>query len=144
MADRFTTFMNHEISKVNLHLPTQLLNLALTEKMENPGYRTRTKQFVGFDKDELNFIKENIPSMYYRRFELPIYLTRRKNLGAGLYVIGGSEANLYIIQKIINPELEEFHLWRLKKHDGFERYIYNYQLPEIRRRLRTTTVLAFA
>ncbi len=143
MTDKFTTFMNHEIAKVNLHLPTQLLNLALVEKMETPGYRTRKKDFVAFEKEELEFIKEHIPRSYYRRFELPIYLTRRRNLGGGIYVVGGSDVNLYIIKKILNPDLEPFDIWRLKKLEPSERYIYNYQLPAIRRKLRTTTVQAF-
>lgn len=143
-GDRFTSFMNREIANINKHLPVKVFNLEQVMKLKEPGYVNRSREFVEIDKNELEFIRDSLPVTYYRRMEIPIYLTRRRDLGQGLYVVGGSEANLYIIKKCLDESIERFDIWRLKPLKDEDRYIYNYQLATIRKKLPTTTIQAFA
>jgi uncharacterized protein (UPF0216 family) len=144
VSDKFTIFMNHEISNLNTHLPIKTLNLEQILKLSEPGYYTRTKEFVTIDAEELEFIKKSLPVSVYKTVEMPIYLTRRRDMGSGTYVIGGPMANIYLIRKCLNDKIENFDSWRLNSQNHEDRFVYNYNMSTIRKKLPTTTIQAFA
>ncbi len=144
MSDRLSKILNHEIANVNKHLPVRSIPLNMALKMDIPQVRLRNREFMSFDKKELEFIADFFTPNEQREVELPIFLTRRRDLGSGAFFIGGNPANVYVIQKILNPDLPRYMIWKLTAKIDTMRIIYRPQYQEIRKKLKTTTIPAFA
>lgn len=67
-------------------------------------------------------------------------MTRRREMGSGIYVVGGSEANLYLVLSIVR-DLPNFDTWRISGEKDFN--IYTIDLRQIRKKMSSTTVVAF-
>lgn len=136
--------MNHEIAKVNLHLPAKVINLKIALKLEKSGYYNRQKQFITFSKSELELMSKAIPAEYHNLVELPMFLTRRRDQGAGVYIMGGTKYNVYLMRKALDEELPNIEVWNLRILEQSQRIIYRHQIVKIRKMFPTTTVQAFA
>ena len=145
MSNKFDSFINKEISTINLHLPAKIGNLAVLLKAEKKGFINRKKDFIEFDQREFQFIINNIPKEEHSRFELPIFLLRRRDLGKGVYVIGGNLINIYVIKKCLDNSLQSFFIWKLERKDeNAQRILYSNEYAIIRRTFPTTSVTAIS
>ncbi len=139
--DRFTKFMQMEIDKINDHLPAKPLPLNLILKMKEPVYKLRDGDLTSLDLDEIEKIKELIPEKFWNQVLLPIIIIRRRDLGTAAFTVGGSDANLYIIQSIFE-ELPDFDMWKLSKSDK-PKVFYRPHIRDIRKSYPTVTVIGF-
>ncbi len=144
MSDRLFRILENEISKVNSHLPQKVIPLHLLLKMDHPQILTRDGEKTTLDNKEIESIAELFRESELKRISLPIYITRRRDMGKGTFAIGGSIHNIYIVRGVLDDSLPSFNIWKLKDHPVSERIIYNYQLSKIRSKFPTTTVIAFA
>ncbi|MCE7734555.1 MAG: DUF61 family protein [Candidatus Heimdallarchaeota archaeon] len=140
MSDRLSKAIKFEIDSINSHLPIKVLTLRKIILLDKPGVKLRDGHYHEFNESELEQIKEKIPKQYWGHVQLPILMTRRRELGSGIYVIGGSEANLYLITSIVK-ELPKFDIWRISGEKNFR--IYTIDLRQIRKKMPSTTVVAF-
>ena len=60
-------------------------------------------------------------------------------MGSGVYIIGGSEANLYLALSIVR-DLPNFDTWRISGEKDFN--IYTIDIRKIRKEMPSTTVIA--
>ncbi len=141
MSDRLSKAIKFEIDSVNSHLPIKVQTLRQIIQMDNPGVKLRDGHFHEFNLDELTIIKEKIPKQYWGHIQLPILLTRRRELGSGVYIVGGSESNLYLVLSIVR-DLPNFDTWRIKNEKDYT--IYTIDLRKIRKKMPTTTTVAFS
>lgn len=140
MSDRLSKAIKFEIDSINSHLPIKVLTLRKIIQLDKPGVKLRDGHFHEFNKIELDIIKEKIPKQYWGHVQLPILMTRRREMGSGIYVIGGSEANLYLVLSIVR-DLPNFDTWRISGEKDFN--IYTIDLRQIRKHMSSTTVVAF-
>ncbi len=140
MNDRLSKAIKYEIDSINTHLPTKVMTLRKLILMDKPGVKLRDGHFHEFDETELDSIKEKIPKQYWGHVQLPILMTRRREMGSGIYVIGGSEANLYLVLSIVR-DLPNYDTWRISGEKNFN--IYTIDLRQIRKKMSSTTVVAF-
>ncbi|RMG33010.1 MAG: DUF61 family protein [Methanobacteriota archaeon] len=144
MSDRLSKILNHEISEVNKHLPVRTVTLQQALRMDRPGFLSRSREFVSLDKKELELISEWFSQREWGEVELPIFLTRRRDLGPGAFYIGGSVANIYLIRKLIDKDLPSYHVWKLTQKTEKLRVIYRPEYAIVRKHLKSLTVPAFA
>ena len=141
MSDRLSKAIKFEIDSINTHLPTKVMTLRKLILMEKPGVKLRDGHFHEFEANELNIIKEKIPKQYWGHVQLPVLITRRREMGAGVYVVGGSESNLYLLLSIVR-DLPNYDIWRIKEEKKY--VIYTIDLRKIRKSMPTTTTVAFS
>lgn len=141
MSDRLSKAIKFEIDSVNSHLPIKVMTLRKILEMDKPGVKLRDGHFHQFDIEELTAIKEKIPKQYWGHVQLPILITRRRELGTGVYVIGGSESNLYLALSVLK-DLPNFDTWRIRSDKNYT--IYTIDLRQIRKVMSTTTTVAFS
>lgn len=144
MSDRLSKILNHEISEVNKHLPVRTVNLQTALKMDRPGFLNRSKEFVSLDKKELEEISQWFTPSEWNEVELPIFLTRRRDLGAGAFYIGGGVANIYLVRRIIEGNLPSYHIWKLTQNTEKLRVIHRPEYALVRKKLKSLTIPAFA
>ncbi|MHA2402807.1 MAG: hypothetical protein ACXADH_07440, partial [Candidatus Kariarchaeaceae archaeon] len=63
----------------------------------------------------------------------------RRDLGDDVFTVGGSDANLYLVQQTYS-ELPIYDIWRVSENK--ENIVYKYNLRKIRKELNTTSVIA--
>ena len=141
MSDRLSKAIKFEIDSINTHLPIKVLTLRKILLMEKPGVKLRDGHFHEFDSDELTIIKEKIPKQYWGHVQLPVLITRRREMGTGVYVVGGSEPNLYLLLSLVR-ELPNYDTWRIAAEKKYT--IYTIDLRKIRKVMPTTTTVAFS
>lgn len=141
MSDRISKFIQTEIDQINVHLPIKVMSLANLIKSEQYEVQSRDGSIIQFDQKEIEFIKQLIPKNYWNQVLLPIIITRRRDLGAGSFTVGGSDPNLYIILSLFE-KLPKYEIWKINKRESY--VIYKPQLKKIRKELDTTTTIAFS
>ena len=139
MSDRLSRVLKSEIDKINNHLPKKVISLRKVQLLSEPGVYLRDGQFTPFDEDELVKIKKLIPEQFWGHILLPIIITRRRDLGEGIFTVGGSDANLYLVQQTYS-ELPIYDIWRVSENK--ENIVYKYNLRKVKKELKTTTVIA--
>lgn len=131
--------LQHEVEKLNEHLPKEFKTLEELLAMEEPRVETRDGGEIIFDRGELEMIASLLPRELHRQLRLPIVLLRRIDLGPGVFSVSGGKAEAYLALKLISrgrdlgPGEVELPL-----------YVYRPEVQELRRRLRTSTVVGFA
>lgn len=142
MSDKFSKYMKNQIDNINLHLPRHPLTLKQVGHLKEPGVKLRDGTFLNFDSVELAYIRSTIPPSNYHQVQLPIIITRRRDFGPGAYTVGGDIGNLYIILSLFEEKLPPFSVWKFNIPEN--KVFYKIQIARIRKRLNSTTVLAFA
>jgi len=140
LSDRLSKAIKFEIDSINSHLPIKVWTLRKVIELDQPGVKLRDGHFLEFNHTELDLIKEKIPKQYWGHVQLPILITRRREMGSGVYIIGGSEANLYLALSIVR-DVPNFDIWRIRGEKNFN--IYTIDLHKIRKEMPSTTVIAF-
>ncbi|WP_456468002.1 DUF61 family protein [Archaeoglobus sp.] len=120
------------IEAVNRHMPAKARNLAEMLKEKDPMIRAKDGNEYYIEKKELEFIAQHVDELDWTRFRIPIILEMND--------IGG-ERVIYVRDRL--------HAEFIKKAFGYDRILngiltlYMYELPEIRRRLRTASQIIF-
>lgn len=141
MSDRLSKAIKFEIDSINTHLPSKVMTLRKIILMGKPGVKLRDGHFHEFNPDELKMIQEKIPKQYWGHVQLPMIITRRREMGTGVYVVGGSESNLYLLLSIVR-DLPNYDTWRIRAEKKYT--IYTIDLRKIRKIMPTTTTVAFS
>lgn len=120
------------IEAVNRHMPAKTKSLAEMLKEKDPTIRARDGNEYYIEKRELEFIAAYVDEIDWGRFRIPVILEMND--------IGG-ERVIYVRDKL--------HAEFIKKAFGYDRVLngiltlYMYELPEIRRKLRTASQVVF-
>lgn len=126
------------MEKLNDHLPKEYKTLDELLSMDSPSVKARDGGEIIFDRGELELLAQLIPKELYSQLRLPIVLLRRVDLGPGTFSLSGGKVEAYLALKLLGQV--DVNL------DGVELpiYIYRPQVQELRRKLRTLTVIGFA
>uniref|UniRef100_A0A7C3VKR5 UPF0216 protein ENR21_06525 n=1 Tax=Archaeoglobus fulgidus TaxID=2234 RepID=A0A7C3VKR5_ARCFL len=120
------------IEAVNRHMPQKTKSLAEMLKEKDPTIKAKDGNEYYIEKRELEFIAKYVDELDWERFRIPIILEMND--------IGG-ERVIYVRDKL--------HAEFIKRAFGFDRILngvltlYMYELPEIRRKLRTASQIIF-
>ncbi len=144
MSDRLSRILNHEISNVNNHLPKRPITLKSLLRLDNKALPTRTGDKYVFDDKEVSQIASMLDEEDFSEVELPIFLTRRRDLGTGAFYVGGSRGNVYLVQRILGNVTTKYSTWKLIADVEKLRLIYRPEYAIVRKMLKTCTVPAFS
>ncbi|MCS7144461.1 MAG: DUF61 family protein [Archaeoglobaceae archaeon] len=120
------------IESVNKHMPVAMKNLEDMLNEKDPTILAKDGNEYYLEKRELEFIAEHFDELERKKFKIPIILE--------MCEIGG-ERVVFVRDKL--------HIDFIKKAFGYDRLVngnlmlYLYELPAIRRKLRTTTQVMF-
>ncbi|MCQ4153191.1 MAG: DUF61 family protein [Archaeoglobales archaeon] len=120
------------IESVNKHMPAAMKNLEEMLKEKDPVILAKDGNEYYIEKKELEFIAQYVDELDRRRFRIPIILE--------MCEIGG-ERVVFVRDKL--------HIEFVKKAFGYDRIVndslmlYLYELPAIRRKLRTASQVMF-
>ena len=120
------------IEAVNRHMPQKTRTLAEMLEERDPTIKARDGNEYYIEKRELEFIAKHVDELDWPRFRIPIILEMND--------IGGERVILV---------RDKLHAEFIKKAFGFDRILngiltlYMYELPEIRRKLRTASQIIF-
>ena len=120
------------IESVNKHMPAAMKDLEAMLKEKDPVILAKDGNEYYIEKKELEFISEYVDEFDRKKFKIPIILE--------MCEIGG-ERVVFVRDKL--------HINFIKKAFGYDRMIndslmlYLYELPAIRRRLRTASQVMF-
>lgn len=140
--DKLSKILKHEILAINSHLPTKRISLsaAFDGKTE---YTTRDNSKVSIDQKEIEILNSLCPPSRRRSVLLPIIVIRRRNLGAGAYVITGELVAQYLVLKALNKIEDDWKGFK-DSNEGKLSILYKPELTELRKKLPTCTVLGFS
>lgn len=130
--------LQHETEKLNEHLPKEFKTLEELLSMDDPCVKTRDGGEIIFDRAELRMIASLLPRELHSQLRLPIVLLRRIDLGPGVFSVSGGKIEAYLTLKLLSKREVTLNDVRLPL------YIYRPEVQELRRRLRTSTVVGFA
>jgi len=140
-TDRVERILKFEIENINNHLPKKRLSLVKAIEGQS-NYISKDNTPLYIDKEEVKLLaslcpKEKIPSVF-----LPIIILRRRDLGEGVFVVGGELIDKYLVFKTIDKwqgDWKEF----LAKHTEKEVYLYRPDILSVRKKLPTCTAIGF-
>jgi uncharacterized protein (UPF0216 family) len=130
----------HDVNKLNDHLPSKTVALSELLSLRQPAIKTRDGTNFWIDKDELKRIASLVPSRLHTELHLPIILIRRMDLGEGIFSIGGGKLEAYFAAKMLGITQEPFDHY---ESADIPQYIYRPQVQELRRKLRSLSVIGF-
>ncbi len=122
-----------ELSRLNFHLPKSRKSLKTLLEEDEPKVQLRDGQFHFFKKDELKYLSTLLDSNEYKSLYLPIILEITPTWH-GYFRVRGKTA-VKVIEKILGT----YDLLEEKSEVVLPRYF----IPEIRKKLPTTTTYAF-
>lgn len=120
------------IEAVNRHMPEKMKSLAEMLKEKDPTFKAKDGNEYYVERRELEFIAQHVDELDWANFKIPVILEMND--------IGG-ERVIYVRDKL--------HADFIKRAFGIDRIlngvltIYMYELPQIRRKLRTASQVIF-
>jgi uncharacterized protein (UPF0216 family) len=129
------------INKMNDHLPKHTVTLKELLNEERPVIETRDGTNSWIDRDELLNVSNLVPEDLRDKLHLPIILTRRMDLGEGLFSIGGGKLERFFVAKILGSTENSFATY---ESADITQYLYRREVQDLRRKLRTLSVIGFA
>ncbi|WP_058947241.1 DUF61 family protein [Thermococcus sp. 2319x1] len=122
-----------ELSRLNFHLPKSRKNLKTLLEEDEPKVQLRDGQFHFFKKDELKYLSTLLDSNEYGSLYLPIILEIAPTWHG--YFRVREKTAVKVIEKILGT----YDILEEKNEVMLPRYL----IPEIRKKLPTTTTYAF-
>lgn len=120
------------IESVNKHMPAVTKSLEEMLREKDPTILAKDGNEYYIEKKELEFIAQYVDELERKRFRIPVILE--------MCEIGG--------ERVVFVR-DSLHIDFIKKAFGFDRIVneslmlYLYELPQIRRKLRTATQIMF-
>ncbi|MHA1197790.1 MAG: DUF61 family protein [Candidatus Heimdallarchaeaceae archaeon] len=140
---KLTKFLKYEIDSINMHLPKKRVSLEMALKGFNL-YVSKENNQIHIDKKEVQFLKDLCPAEKLKSVYLPILIIRRRDLGAGTYVISGELVDQYLVLRAINIIDEDWDKFTQKELKPNSLFLYKPNLIELRKVLPTSTVIGFS
>ena len=125
--------LQKELSRLNFHLPKSRKSLKVLLEEDEPKVQLRDGQFHFFKKDELKYLSTLLDSDEHGSLSLPIILEITPTCHGYFRVRG--KAAVKVIEKILGT----YDMLEEKSEVILPRYL----IPEIRKKLPTTTTYAF-
>ncbi len=120
------------IEAVNKHMPARTRSLREMLNAEDPTIKAKDGNEYYIEKKELEFIAQYVDELDWDRFKIPVILEMNDING---------ERVIFVRDKL--------HAEFIKKAFGYDRYVegtlmlYMYELPTIRKKLRTASQVIF-
>jgi len=114
LSPSIDSFLEHEIDILNNHLPESRVTLKELLTQEKPKFYTKSGDESVFRMEDIDFLRQEIPEMFYDDIRLPIIILRRLDYGPGIYTIAGNKTELFIIHKILGYDdlsWKDFNGW---------------------------------
>ena len=141
--DKLTKFLKHEIDSINIHLPKQRVSLDLALKGNNI-YISKENSQIYIDKKEISLLHRLCPETKMKSVHLPILIIRRRDLGAGTYVISGELIDQFLVLKVLNKISEDWETFTQREKSLNSFFLYKPDLIELRKILPTSTIIGFS
>ncbi len=136
-------FLKHEIDSINMHLPKKRVSLEMALKGYNL-YFTKENDQIYIDKKEVQLLKDLCPPDKHKSVYLPILIIRRRDLGAGTYVISGELIDQYLVLRALTKLEENWQDFTEKEYKLHSFFLYKPDLIELRKKLPTSTIIGFS
>lgn len=140
---KLTKFLKHEIDSINMHLPKKRVNLEIALKGYNI-YISKENNQIYIDKNEIKLLEKLCPKEKLKSVYIPILIIRRRDLGAGTYVISGELIEQFLVLRAINKIDTDWVQFTEEKHSPTSHFLYKPDLIELRKTLPTSTVIGFS
>ena len=101
MNSKIDKMLEHEIDKLNDHLPRARIRLTDLLKEDDPHFTTRSGEKSVFKAEELEWLAKEVPKHHQHSIRLPIVLLRRLDYGPGIHSVSGNKAELFMIHKVL-------------------------------------------
>jgi len=127
-----------DVARINNHLPKEFKTLAeLLSTPDPPQIKARDNSSIYIDKLELTKIAAAVPQSLHTKLRLPIILVRRLDLGRGVFQLVGDKPEAFLLLKFLGykKSLNEITL---------PLYLYRPQIFELKKKLRSSIIIAFA
>jgi uncharacterized protein (UPF0216 family) len=129
-----------EVDKINDHLPKKTVPLSELLGDGHPTIQARDGTSLWIDQEEVMRIADLIPTGLHSKLYLPLILIRRIDLGEGVFSIGGGKLEGFLVARILGTTQEPFTSYECA---DIPLYIYRPQVQELRRKLRSLSVIGF-
>jgi uncharacterized protein (UPF0216 family) len=130
-----------DVNKINDHLPSKTVPLSELLTKEEPAIKARDGTKLWIDQDELTKVANMVPKPLQRKLHFPIVLIRRIDLGEGVFSISGGKLEAFFVAKALGITNESFMNYETVDVPS---HIYRPQVQELRRKLRSLSVVGFA
>ena len=141
--DKLSKFLKHEIDSINLHLPKKKVSLESASQGHN-YYMNREDSQLLIDKKEVDLLIEICPKIRIKQVYLPILIIRRRDLGAGTYVIAGELIEQYLVLRAIEKLEISWDQFKDQPDISSSTFLYKPDLIELRKILPTSTIVGFS
>jgi len=139
--DRFLKALwDHEVQKMNDHLPRERRSLEELLSMPKPSIPTRKGSDYTFDWESLRNLAELVPEEYHGRLHLPIILTRRTDLGKGTFSVSGGKLEAFLAERLLELNDKPFSSFQ---EAVLPLYIYRPQVGFLISKYRGLFAIAF-
>jgi uncharacterized protein (UPF0216 family) len=129
-----------DVNKINDHLPSKTVPLSELLREEEPAVVARDGTKLWIDQDELTKVANMVPKSLHSKLCFPIVLIRRIDLGEGVFSISGGKLEVFFVAKVLGITVESFVNYEMVDAPN---NIYRPQVQELRRKLRTLSVIGF-
>jgi uncharacterized protein (UPF0216 family) len=129
-----------DVNKMNDHLPSKTVPLSDLSSGQEPIIKAKDGTKLWIDKEELMKVANMVPKILHGKLHFPIILIRRIDLGEGIFTIGGGKLEAFFVAKILGTTNESFMNYETV---DVQSHIYRPQVQELRRKLRSLSVVGF-
>lgn len=115
MSPSIDRLIEHEIDTLNDHLPETRVTLQELTESGKSFFITRSGEKSIFRKEEIEWLREQVPNQYHDSIRLPIVILRRLDHGLGIYTVAGNKTELFMIHRVlgyVNLEWKNFASWK--------------------------------
>ncbi|MFW9909383.1 MAG: DUF61 family protein [Candidatus Thorarchaeota archaeon] len=115
MSPSIDRLIEHEIDTLNDHLPETRVTLQELTESGKSFFITRSGEKSIFRKEEIEWLREQVPNQYHDSIRLPIVILRRLDHGLGIYTVAGNKTELFMIHRVlgyVNLEWKNFATWK--------------------------------
>ena len=141
--DKLSKFLKHEIDSINLHLPKKKVSLENASQGFN-YYINREDSQLLIDKKEVDLLIEICPKNKIKEVYLPILIIRRRDLGAGTFVIAGELIEQYLVLKALRKFEINWDHFKDQPDLPSSTFLYKPDLIDLRKILPTSTIIGFS
>jgi uncharacterized protein (UPF0216 family) len=129
-----------DVDKINDHLPSKTVLLSELLREEEPKISARDGTKLWIDQDELRKVANMVPKSLHSKLYFPIVLIRRIDLGEGVFSISGGKLEAFFVAKALGITDEPYMNYETA---DIPNNIYRPQVQELRRELRSLSVVGF-
>lgn len=129
-----------DVNKMNDHLPSNTVPLSELLEQEEPVIKARDGTKLWIDRAELEKVANMVPKALQGKLHFPLVLIRRIDLGEGIFTISGGKLEALFVARTLGISDEPLTNYETAEAQS---HIYRPQVQEMRRKLRSLTVIGF-